>query len=551
MAVEWRNLVEPRRPGLLIFLSIALLSIGQSPASELPMPPDTPGTVKADGTPALRSAPQTKDGSDQMTAAGNSKSRPAEADSRKGSEALSASKHTFPSTTDENAAQQIKSLTIRQSIEIARDNYPKILKARIQVSANRDALTLQKVNEYMPEALFQYQEIMASRNKLTQIIYGSPVFPGNPGPGLNVVSMRPIFFSGCGFNLDWQPLDFGLHKAKIELRKAALVQSIQDERVTVLDTELSAALNFLDAVMSKEQARAARANLQSFEQIKSSVDSQVRNKLRPATDSFLADAELARARNILVRARLAEQVSLSSLANAMGLAGSNIDILPGGLSVYVERDQAKFAEPDLDSTPLMAAGRAAISAHESQRRVIDRQIYPTFHWLFGTQLRGSGLNIHAQDQSRNVHGLAPCIPNYQMAMIVNWNFLDFARLHQEKKIQDRRIQQSRLDLHLLRNNLVTEDLQTRAQLQASYEIVENTRIQLKAAEMALKQAETRYNNGLSSIVALAESSQAMEQARLEEVQAHIGIWKVLLTMAALRGDLKPFLDLTQKFERRP
>jgi outer membrane protein TolC len=244
-------------------------------------------------------------------------------------------------------------------------------------------------------------------------------------------------------------------------------------------------------------------------------------------------------------------MSLSNLANALGIAGQSIDINPGSLNGYVEREDTKFREPDLESTPLVAAGRATIGAQLAQRRVLDKQIYPTFHWLFGMQLRGSGLDIHAQDQSGNVFGLIPCIPNYQAAMIMNWNFLDFARLHQEKKIQDKRIRQSHLDLDLVRNNLKTEDFQTRAQLEASYEIVENTRVQLQAAEMALKQSQARYDNGLSSVVALAESSQVMEQARLEEAQAHVGIWKVLLSMAALRGDLKPFLSLTQKIDGRP
>ncbi|MBX9720726.1 MAG: hypothetical protein K2X81_04980, partial [Candidatus Obscuribacterales bacterium] len=55
-------------------------------------------------------------------------------------------------------------LSISEVVSIASGNYPKVLKARIQVNAARDAVSLQKINEYMPEGLFQYQEIMASRN---------------------------------------------------------------------------------------------------------------------------------------------------------------------------------------------------------------------------------------------------------------------------------------------------------------------------------------------------------------------------------------------------
>ncbi len=448
-----------------------------------------------------------------------------------------------PIQTQESSSFSSHPLTLPEAISIAESHYPKVLKARIQINAARDSVALQKITEYMPEALFQYQEIMASRNKLTQVIYGSPVFPGNPGPGLDSVSMRPIFFSGGGFNLDWQPLDFGLHKARINLSKASVNQSTQDARVTEFDTQISTALNFLDAVVAKAQVQAATANVEAFQQIKTSVDTQVRSRLRAGADSFLASAEVARASTILVRARLAEQVALSNLANALGIAGQKIDITPGRLSGYVERDSTKFRAPDFELNPLISAEQATIARQTIQRTVLSKQYYPTLHWLFGTQLRGSGLNVRARDQSANVFGLFPCVPNYQLAMILNWNFLDFARLRQEKKIQDKRIQQSQLDLELIRNNLKTEDLQTRAQLNASYQIVENARIQLKAAEMAVSQSKTRYDNGLSSIAQLAEASQSMAQARLEEAQAQVGLWKVLLSMAAVRGDLKPFMDL--------
>ena len=452
---------------------------------------------------------------------------------------------------NDNVSYTSHPLSINEAVAIAESNYPKLLKARLQVTTAKEGVTLRKINEYMPEALMQYQEIMASRNKLTQLIYGSPVFPGNPGPGLNTVSMRPLFFSGAGFNFDWQPLDFGLHRARINVSKATLAQTSQEARVTELDTGVSAALSFLDAVVAKEQVKAAQENVQAFEQIKNSVDTQVKAKLRPGVDSYLAGAELARARNSLIRAKLADDVAMASLANALGIAGRKIDINSGAISGYIEKQSSVFKEPDFDSVPVFSAGKAYIATQVAQKQVLSKEYYPTFHWLFGSQLRGSGLNIHAQDQSAGVHGAFPYIPNYQLAMIMNWNFMDFARLREEKKMQEQRIKQAHLDLDLVRNNLITEDQQTRAQLQAAYEIVENTRVQLVSAEMALKQAQARYNNGLSSVVALAEASQAMAQARLEEAQAHVGIWRVLLSMSALRGDIHPFLSLTQNVQGRP
>jgi len=114
-------------------------------------------------------------------------------------------------------------LTLPEAIAIAEKNYPAIIKAESQVKAAKENVKVQKLNEYLPESLIQYQELMASHNKLSQVIYSSPAFPAIQGPGFPNTNMQPDFYSGAGASIDWAPLDFGLHKARINLDRKSVV----------------------------------------------------------------------------------------------------------------------------------------------------------------------------------------------------------------------------------------------------------------------------------------------------------------------------------------
>ncbi len=61
-------------------------------------------------------------------------------------------------------------------------------------------------------------------------------------------------------SLDWAPLDFGLHKARITMAKDQVYQAEAQYATTRLDVCLAAANAFLDGVVAMEQLRAAKQN---------------------------------------------------------------------------------------------------------------------------------------------------------------------------------------------------------------------------------------------------------------------------------------------------
>jgi len=136
-----------------------------------------------------------------------------------------------------------------------------------------------------------------------------------------------------------------------------------------------------------------------------------------------------------------------------------------------------------------------------------------------------------------------------VAMIVNWNFLDIYRLRAEKKVQMQRIEQQNQDFNLVLQNLKTQDVQSRARVKAALALAENMPVQVKAAYMAASQAEARYKTGLGSVAQVAEANQVLAQSRAQEAIARVGVWRALLAVAAVHGDIKPFLAEADRVQR--
>lgn len=435
-------------------------------------------------------------------------------------------------------------LRLSDAVHYADVNYPAILRARASTTAARENIKVQKLNEYLPDSLIQTQNIMANRIKITQIMYGSPVFPGNPGPSAGTGTFRPYFFSGAGFNLDWAPIDFGLHKARIQLAKEQYGQAAAQFGVTKLDVQIAAASAFLDLVEAIQTETAVQQNVASFEQFYTIVRAQVSSSLKAGADQSLAESQLANARNQLLRAQLNVDLARADLANALGIANAHVDINDDKLVGFNMNPQVQRAAPVFEDVPILQASKAALLTALAQKRVLSKEYYPVFHWMGGFQLRGSELSNGSPVtvvNSRGAAGIFPYAPNYQLALIINWNFLDWFRLRAEKRVQDQRILEQRYQYELVYNNLRTEDSKARARVRTAVEIAHNMPVQVDAAQMASQQAEARYRVGLSSVAQVAEANQVLAQSRMQEAVAEVGIWRAMLDIASVHGDLKPIL----------
>jgi outer membrane protein len=446
--------------------------------------------------------------------------------------------------------QETGPLTLKGAIDYADQNYPTIKKGIALVTSAQQGVTLQKLNEYLPDSLFQYQLLMSSHNKITEMFYGSPVFPADAGPGINSVSMQPYFYSGAGFSIDWAPIDFGLHKARIQYSKSQYRQSQAGYEVTKLDVQIATASAFLDVVQAMEQVRAMEENVASFTSFYDVVHAQVNASLKPGADQSLAVAQLANAQNQLLRAQLSEDLAIATLANTMGLGGESVHIEPKGIAGNSEPREIQKAAPVFENVPIVKASQAVLSTAMAQRRVLNKEYAPVFHFLGGFNLRGSGQDLAATGrQSQGGSGVFPVVPNYQVAMIVNWNFLDWFRIRQQKRIQDQRIIAQQQDLNLVLQNIRTEDVKARAQIKTAVALAANMPVQVEASAVAVNQAQARYQTGLGSVAQVAEANTVLAQSRMQEAIARVGVWRAMLQVSSVHGDLRPFIAEADRIQK--
>ena len=90
--------------------------------------------------------------------------------------------------------------------------------------------------------------------------------------------------------------------------------------------------------------------------------------------------------------------------------------------------------------------------------------------------------------------------------------------------------------------LSTQEVKARALMKAASDIARNTPVERQAATAGESQARARYQNGLATVVEVAEAQRLLAQAEADDAVARLGVWRALLATAQAHGDLTPFLD---------
>lgn len=444
-----------------------------------------------------------------------------------------------------------QSITLVGAVRLAETTFPKLLQDQAAMEASKRQVTLQKVREYNPYSMLSYQDVAATHNRLTQTLFPTSVLPATPGPGPENVRMNADAFSAAGFIIDWAPIDFGLHKAMIGGAKADYRLSAANYNLTKLEVSVQAALSYLDALIMREQVAVAEANLKRFADFSTVVHAQVDAGLQAGADASLADAQLANAKNDLIRANLNDELARAALGYAIGRGGEYVDIDPGGITEVTKPRDNQFRIPDFTDHPLSIKNKAIISTRIADRKILDKEYYPKFRWLGGVNLRGTTFLTNRGDvPAPGVSGFFPTVPNWNVGLVIDFPFLDIVRIQAEKKVVLKQIEAAQHGYDLDIQGLKRNDAQARAALKAAIALAENMPIQVEAANQAAEQAQARYQAGLATVAQVAEANQILAESRVKEAVANVGVWKSLLSVANVHGDLRPFLLAADRATRR-
>ncbi len=429
-----------------------------------------------------------------------------------------------------------------EAVQYAVEHYPAVRAAMEQRNAAHAAISLARDN-YMPKADTLWQTNRATRNNVAGVLLPQATMPNPSGPVLNS-SRQSVWGSAAGLQIAWEPFDFGYRHAVVQSAQAGALRIDDQMKLTLLDVQIAAADAALSVLAAEQSVHAMQADVDRRTVFDRSVRALVDAHLRPGADASRSAAELAAARTQLILAQQNVAVAKASLAELLGLAGDQVEILPGALLNSPEKISVSEVAP-IDH-PLAVVAQDRVLESKARVHILDRSYVPKFEVQALGYGRGSGAMGTGKPSPDATQGLLPDTANWAAGVTIKFGIFDFAAIHTKKKIE---MANQRRDEQLVSQTLQSitgESARAKSVLDGAQRIAENTPVELQASQDAERQARARFQAGLATLVDVAEAQRLLVNAEMDDSLAQLRIWRALERLSAAQGNLQPFLDLVHR-----
>jgi outer membrane protein TolC len=436
--------------------------------------------------------------------------------------------------------------TLPEAVDMALRNFPSIYNATYRLRQAQAGITLAKT-AYLPNLNITVQEMRATHNVIAGTVMPQantsdtiPIQSGTVGEN----SMSSIWGSNQAANFNWLLYDFGERHANVMLACADTKYAQSNLSLTKLDVAYNAADQYLLAVQAKVTIAAEEAALKRMQASELTVRTLVEQGLRPGVDEARAKYDVSEAKIGLIAAEQQAQLAEVDLAESMGVANQPIEIVPDHL---INRPPQRFKpQPtNYDTHPLTLLNVNAENTWAAKVHLLDRTWYPHLWWNSAFWGRGSGA---PGESSPNAGGILPQVPNYMVGLQVTFPVMDIFAIKARRKeaVAGEMAEKANVDLAL--QILEQKDARARIYLAQSRRIADETPIMVEAAKENEVKSLERYKTGLANIVAVAEAERILAKADVEDAIAQIQVWRSILKLGYVQGDLQPFLQLVQAAE---
>src|SRR5215471_1571746 len=435
------------------------------------------------------------------------------------------------------AYAQQTSLTLAGVVENALRNYPSIRISQEQINAASEGIRLART-AYLPRIDTIAQMNRATRNNVFGLLLPQSVIPSISGPVLGTNNFGTVWGSAVGGLVAWEPFDFGLRQANVEIATAARAQSEASLKRTRFEVAVAAADAFLTLAAAQEAVRASQAGVDRSEIVLRTTTALVNAELRPGADRSRTEAELVAARTQVVQARQAVEVARATISQFVALDPSTIAISAAKLTELPPAAPVATLNPN--ANPAVAEQEAAVARTQAELRALERSYFPRFYLEAAAYTRGSGAEVDGR-RLGGLNGLAPNFQNYALGFTVNFPVMDYAALRAKEAGQSAAIRAAQAKSQQLVTDLRAQWNRAVASLNGARDVAANTPAQINAARAALEQANARYQSGLGVIDEVADAQRLLTQAEIDDALARLSVWRGLLAVAAAAGDIQPFV----------
>ena len=433
-----------------------------------------------------------------------------------------------------NLAAAQTALTLAQTIELALKNYPAARAAEADAASAAAAIDLART-AYLPRADVLAQINRASRNNILGLLLPQSVLPGVSGPVLGTNNLTNVWGSAIGFLVSWEPFDFGLRGANVNTAEATRSRAQAAVERSRLETAIQAADAYLTLAAAEQTLAGANVQAQRVQTIQSVVSALVRAELRPGADESRVAADVAAAATLIVRS---EQAVRLARAHLRQFTGADVSAAAGPL---LAAPAALLESGAVARNPAAVEQQAAVRESEARLKALDRSFYPKFSLQASSYARGSGANLDGTTGGP-LSGIGPNIQNWAVGFTVSFSALDGPSIRARKQIEKHRQEAETARYDRLVRDLEAGAAGARAALEGARGVAMQTPIQLSAARTAEQQATARYRAGLGTLIEVAEAQRMLTQAEIDDSLARLNVWRALLGVYAVSGDIAPFLE---------
>ena len=430
-----------------------------------------------------------------------------------------------------------QSLTISQAVEGALRNYPAIRVSQEQISAAAAGIQLARTS-YLPRVDLLAQANRATRNNVFGLLLPQNVIPSMSGPVIGSNNFGTAWGSAAGVLVSWEPFDFGLRRANVAVATAARTEAEATLQRTRYDVAVATADAYLTLAAAEETVRAAQAGVDRAEAILRTIQALVNSGLRPGADASRAQAELAAARTQWIQAKQATEVARATISQFVGVEPNQIALAaPKLLELPPVQDSAPT---DSKANPIAIEQDAAVERAKAQLRALERTYFPRFSLQGSAYARGTGAETNGALLG-GLNGLAPSVQDYALGFTVTFPAMDLPAIQARKAAQSANVRAETARYQQIATELRARWNAATARLHGAREVVTNTPVQVSAARAALQQSTARYQSGLANIDEVAEAQRLLTQSEIDDALARLSVWRALLEIATVAGDLQPFL----------
>jgi outer membrane protein TolC len=437
----------------------------------------------------------------------------------------------------QTAAPHPTRLTLARALELAQANYPRIRAAAEQRAAAAAGVGVART-AYLPRTDVLWQTNRASANNLYGLLLPQSVIPSISGPVLPSDNGRSAWGSAGGALFSWQPFDFGLRRAQVDVARQAVSLAKATETLTRLDVALATANAYFDLAASQQFAAVAAANVERLRVFSNSVGVLAKQQLRPGADAAQADANFARARTQLIQAQTAVAVQRAVLASLIGLRPEEVD-LDDSAFLQTLPDQ-RLPQTQATSHPAAKRDEALVNQQAARVTALNRTYVPQFNTIASLSGRGTGTALSGPFPG-GTNGFSPSTMNWAVGVQATFPAFNIFSIHAQKKVEEANLRADKQRYQQTLDDVSLQVERARAEFDGARQAAQNTPTEVSAARLSESQQRARFDAGLASVVDVAVAESLLVQAEADDVVARLNVWRALAGLAAANGELNAFL----------